>query len=129
MYFRKATAMPSSRVKSLTPSSNPAAGEIPIDAWPYLDEEVLLSSRSRQVCITCHWFRHHAGVNCIPLLTCQLHECLIRHGEHLTHPCPRRTKDLAAQRGWAQAAACFAAVVPVGRGAGAAPSAAGGCQT
>jgi hypothetical protein len=39
----------------------------------------LLSSRSRQVCITCHWFRHHAGVNCIPLLNCQLHEGLISH--------------------------------------------------
>jgi hypothetical protein len=27
--------------------------------------------------MTCHWFRHHAGLNCIPLLTCQLHEGLI----------------------------------------------------
>ena len=65
----------------------------------------LLSSRSRQVCITCHWFRHHAGVNCIPLLNCQLHEGLISHGDHLTHCCPRWTQDLAAQRGWAPEAA------------------------
>ena len=94
-------AMASSRFKSLTPGSDPATGEIPIEAWPYLDQEVLLSSRSRQVCITCHWFRHHAGVNCISLLTCQLHEGLISHGDHLTHRCTRWTQDLAAQRGWA----------------------------
>ena len=93
--------MASSRFKSLTPGSDPAPGEIPIEAWPYLDQEVLLSSRSRQVCITCHWFRHHAGVNCISLLTCQLHEGLISHGDHLTHRCTRWTQDLAAQRGWA----------------------------
>ena len=97
--------MAPSRVPSRALSGDPATSEIPIDAWPFLDEEVLLSSRSRQVCITCHWFRHHAGVNCIPLLTCQLHEGLISHGDHLTHRCPSWTQDLAAQRGWAPEAA------------------------
>lgn len=29
-----------------------------------------------KVCMTCHWFRHHAGVNRIPVLTCQLHQGL-----------------------------------------------------
>jgi len=101
MYLCKVSAVAPSRVPPRALSSDPAPGEIPIDAWPYLDQEVLLSSRSRQVCITCHWFRHHAGVNCIPLLTCQLHEGLISHGDHLTHRCPRWTQDLAAQRGWA----------------------------
>ena len=38
-----------------------------IEDWPYLDEAVLLRTRSRKVCMTCHWFRHHAGVNCIPV--------------------------------------------------------------
>jgi len=33
---------------------------------PYLDEAVLLKTRSRKLCMTCHWVRHHAGVNCIP---------------------------------------------------------------
>jgi len=37
--------------------------------------------------MTCHWFRHHAGVNCIPLLTCQMHEGLISNGEHLIRRC------------------------------------------
>ena len=105
MYLCKLSAMAPSRVPSRGLSGDPASGEIPIDAWPYLDEEVLKSSRSRQVCITCHWFRHHAGVNCIPLLTCQLHEGLISHGDHLTHRCPRWSPDLAAQRGWAPEAA------------------------
>ena len=26
-----------------------------IDAWPYLDESVLLKTRSRKVCMTCHF--------------------------------------------------------------------------
>ncbi len=52
-----------------------------IEDWPYLDEAVLLKTRSRKICMTCHWFRHHAGVNCIPLFTCQLHQGLDRrHG-------------------------------------------------
>ena len=41
-----------------------------IEDWPWLDQDVLRKSRSRQVCMTCHFFRHHPGPNCIPLLTC-----------------------------------------------------------
>ena len=26
-----------------------------IEAWPYLAEGVLLETRSRKVCMTCHW--------------------------------------------------------------------------
>ena len=72
-----------------------------IEDWPYLDEAVLLRTRSRKVCMTCHWFRHHAGVNCIPVLTCQLHQGLIAHGEHLTSRCQGWTDDMVRQRGWA----------------------------
>ena len=43
-----------------------------------------MASRSSKVCLTCHFFRHHAGVNGIPLLTSQLHQGLLAHGEHLT---------------------------------------------
>ena len=51
------------------PAALAARLEIPIEEWHYLDEAVLLKTRSRKVCMTCHWFRHHAGVNCIPVLT------------------------------------------------------------
>ena len=51
--------------------------------------------------MTCHWFRHHAGVNCIPVLTCQLNQGLIAHGEHLTSRCQGCTDDLVRQKGWA----------------------------
>jgi hypothetical protein len=74
---------------------------LPIDEWPYLEQGLLLPSRSRKVCMTCHWFRHHIGVNCIPLLTCQLHQGLLAQGEHLTHRCQGWTDDMARQRGWA----------------------------
>jgi hypothetical protein len=57
-----------------------------MDEWPYLEQGMLLTTRSRKVCMTCHWFRHHAGPSCIPL-TCQLHQGLIAQGEHLTHRC------------------------------------------
>ena len=46
-------------------------------------------------------FRHHAGANCIPLLTCQLQQGLIAHGEHLTSRCQGWTDDMVRQRGWA----------------------------
>ena len=78
----------------LVPSRN---GEI--EDWPWLDHAVLRSSRSRMVCTTCHWFRHHAGVNCIPVLTCQLHQGLIAHGEHLTSRCQGWTDDMTRQQG------------------------------
>ena len=51
------------------PAALNARLDLPIEEWPYLDEAVLLNTRSRKVCMTCHWFRHHAGVNCIPLVT------------------------------------------------------------
>lgn len=77
----------------------PADGQV--EDWPFLDQAVLVSTRSRKVCLTCHWFRHHAGPNCIPLLTCQLHQGLIAQGEHLTHRCQGWTDDLSRERGWA----------------------------
>ena len=83
------------------PAALAARLDLPIEEWPYLYESALLKSRSRKVCMTCHWFRHHAGANCIPLLTCQLHEGLISHGDHLAHRCPRWNQVLEVQRGWA----------------------------
>jgi hypothetical protein len=76
-----------------------AAGEC--EAWFYLAQEVLRPSRSRKVCMTCHWFRHHAGAQCIPQLTCQLHQGLIAQGDHLTNRCQGWTDDMTRQRGWA----------------------------
>jgi hypothetical protein len=75
-------------------------GQAGVEEWPYLDEDVLLKTRSRKVCMTCHFFRHHAGVNCIPVLTCQLHQGLIAHGEHLTRRCQGWTDEMTRQRGW-----------------------------
>jgi hypothetical protein len=75
--------------------------EQPVEDWPFLDRQVLVKSRSRKVCMTCHWFRHHSGVTCIPLLTCELHQGLLTQGEHLTHRCQGWTDDMVRQRGWA----------------------------
>jgi hypothetical protein len=72
-----------------------------IEECPWLDEAVLRSSRSRQVCMTCHFFRHHPGTNCIPQLACHLHQGLIAHGDHLTHRCSGWMEDPHRQRGWA----------------------------
>ena len=71
------------------------------EAWPYLEQDVLRPSRSRKVCMTCHWFQHHARPQCIPLLTCQLHQGLIGQGEHLIRRCQGWTDDMARQQGWA----------------------------
>ena len=72
-----------------------------IEDWPWLDQEVLRTSRSRQVCMTCHFFRHHPEPDDIPLLACHLHQGLIAHGEHLTRRCSGWTENLRRQRGWA----------------------------
>jgi hypothetical protein len=107
-----AASSPRSRSTRTAPSS--AADDGGYEQWPYLDEEVLVASRSRKVCLTCHWFRHHAGVNCIPVLTCQLHQGLLAHGEHITRRCQSWTKDLARQRGVASWRAGAAAQEPPG---------------
>ena len=75
------------------PAALAARLETPIEDWPCLDE-VLLKTSSRMVCMTCHWFRHHVGVNCIPLLTCKLHHGLIAHVEHLSSRCQGWTDDV-----------------------------------
>jgi len=72
-----------------------------IEDWPWLDEEVLRTSRSHQVCMTCHLFRHQPGPDGIPLLTCHLHQGLIAHGEHLRRRCCGWMEDVYRQRGWA----------------------------
>lgn len=69
--------------------------------WPCLDQEVLHPSCSHQVCMTCHFFRHHPGANGIPLLTCHRHRGLIDHGEHLTRKCSGWTEDQRRPLGWA----------------------------
>ncbi len=72
-----------------------------MEAWPALGDAVLIPARSRKVCMTCHWFRHRASSSGIPVLTCQLHQGLIPHGDHLTHRCQGWTDDMTRQQGWA----------------------------
>jgi hypothetical protein len=103
VYFNAWTPVSASPVRSHGSrlGTNPAGQEVSIEEWPYLDEGLLRPSRSRKVCMTCHFFRHHAGANCIPLLTCQLHQGLLAQGDHLTRRCQGWTEDMARQRGWA----------------------------
>jgi hypothetical protein len=79
------------------PAALAARLETPIEEWPYLDGAVLQKCRSRRVCMTCHWFRHHAGVNGIPLLTCRFHQGLITHGEHVSSRSQGWTDDMTRQ--------------------------------
>jgi hypothetical protein len=37
----------------------------------------------------------------IPVLTCQLHQGLIAHGEHLASRCQSWSDDMSRQQGWA----------------------------
>jgi hypothetical protein len=56
------------------------------------------TSRAHHVVRHC---RNYVGVNCIPLLTCQLRQGLPAHGEHFTRRCQGWTEDMVRQRGWA----------------------------
>jgi hypothetical protein len=83
------------------PATLAAQLETGVEDWPYLVGDVLVKTRSRKVCMTCHWFRHHTALTGIPALTCQLHHGLIAHGEHLTSRCQGWTDDMVRQEGWA----------------------------
>jgi len=61
----------------------------------------LLLSAAAHTPFAQRFLRHQAGVNCIPLLTCQLHQGLIAHGEHLVSRCQGWTDDMVRQKGWA----------------------------
>ena len=71
-----------------------------IEDWPWLDQQVLRTSRSHQVCMTCHLFRHYPGPDGIPLLACHLHQGLIADGEHLTRRCSGWMENLRRQWDW-----------------------------
>ena len=71
------------------------------ESWPCLSPDLLRPSRSREVCMTCHWFRHHAGASCITLLCCQLHQGLIGQGDHLRRRCHGWSEAQALRQGWA----------------------------
>ena len=77
----------------------------PLCEWPYLGRETLRATRTHQVCMTCHWFRHHEGPEGIPLLSCQLRQALNAHGDHLTHRCPKWSQLLHHRLGWCPEAA------------------------
>ncbi len=77
----------------------------PLETWPYLGAERLVRSRSHRLCMTCHWFRHHAGPDGVPLLTCQWQRGLISHGDHLTHRCTSWTHHRHESSGWCPEAA------------------------
>jgi hypothetical protein len=81
-------------ISRLEPSRDEA-----IEDWPWLDQEMLHRSRSHQVCMTCHFLRHHPGPDSFPLLTCHLHQGLIAHGEHLSRRCSSWMENLHRQRG------------------------------
>jgi hypothetical protein len=57
------------------------------EEWPLLGSELLHPSVGQRVCMTCHWFGHEAGPNCIPYLVCRLHQGLVTQGDHLIWGC------------------------------------------
>lgn len=81
--------------------ARPVAGGRSVEGWSSLPSGLLQSSRGPQVCLTCHFFRHHPAADGIPVLACHLHQGRIGHGEHLTRRCPGWTREFHLERGWA----------------------------
>jgi len=75
------------------------------ESWPQLDPSLLIPRRSKQVCLTCRWFRHHLGEAEIPKLTCQFHQGLIGQEKHLTRRCQSWSGETTGPLGWAPEAA------------------------
>jgi len=86
------------------PFSRPAAMvaklETPVEEWHYLDEDVLLKTRSSRVCMNCGHFRYEVGRHCVTLLTCPIHQGLIPQGEHLTKRCSQWVARQEVRQGW-----------------------------
>ena len=88
LVYSSMISMTSARLRSATSSVGAVGTELgACEVWPDQGQEVLLPSRSRKVCVPCHWFRHHAGAQSMPLLTCQWHQGW--------------TDTMASQYGWA----------------------------
>ncbi len=96
--------LPSAPSGEITEIATSCPGSCPT-SWPYLGPERLLPSRSRRICLTCRWFRHHLDSEGIPLLSCHWHQGLICHGDHLTHRCPCWLEPRRADLGWCPEAA------------------------
>ena len=58
------------------------------EKWEYIEESCLTKTRSTSVCMTCHHFSHCCDRHSRTLLTCDVQQRLIPHGDHLTSRCP-----------------------------------------
>jgi len=75
------------------------------ETWSDFDSRELQSSCSGEVCMTCQHFRYTTTKQCISLLSCPLHQCLIPQGEHLNKKCPQWLLRREMEIGWCPEAA------------------------
>ncbi|WP_320674873.1 galactose oxidase [Prochlorococcus sp. MIT 1341] len=66
----------------------------------YVEESAPQGSHSACISMTCQHFVFSSDRNCRPLLTFQISEHLIPHGEHLKKRCPLWSKRFAMEFGW-----------------------------
>ena len=57
------------------------------EEWEYIEDPTFSRSVGSHVCITCSKFDYTSKASCGSILSCNWHQKLIYHGQHLTHSC------------------------------------------
>ena len=57
------------------------------EEWEYIDDPTYSRSIGSHVCMTCSKFDYSSQASCGSILSCNWHQKLIFHGQHLTHSC------------------------------------------
>tara|TARA_B100001778_G_scaffold291708_1_gene261902 strand:+ start:128 stop:397 length:270 start_codon:yes stop_codon:yes gene_type:complete len=60
--------------------------------WEYIDDPTYSRSIGSHVCMTCSNFDYTSQASCGLILSCNWHQKLIFHGQHLTHSCELHQK-------------------------------------
>ena len=75
------------------------------EEWEYIEKGILQRSYSACVCMTCKHFDYTCDRHCRTVLTCQIQQRLIPHGQHLNSRCPMWFKQIQKEVGWCPEAA------------------------
>ena len=57
------------------------------EEWEYIEDPTYSRSIGSHVCMTCSKFDYSSQASCGSILSCNWHQKLIFHGQHLTHSC------------------------------------------
>ena len=73
--------------KIASPNTSIERYQKPQEDWEYIEDPTYSRSIGSHVCLTCLKFNYSTQPNYGSILSCNWHQKLICHGQHLTHSC------------------------------------------